>query len=443
MIESGFEAILHEVECNSNIYSNDITTTIADELREHSSRRSDEINEYRESIYHKMQLLNCKYNREIQSLSNDYNKKINLLRYKSDDELLKKLYNNNKPNDELKYDTPDYDWEYRKHNNSVEYSKIKFDIEFKKHEEELKKLEQERHNVKHLMHEYDQWKKCEFNVNYVFKDSSKEFTLLHFAASFGDTNVAKLLLEQGVDIDVKDQNGNTSLHLAALNGHTDIVKLLLEKGSDLSVVNKEGNTFLHLAAFNGHIDTVKFLLEEGSDLSAVNKYGDTPLNTAFYNDQRETVKYLIEKEPGMKEVVEDLVKSVVESKTHKLLKGSTSLHLAAAYDCTEIVESLLKEGENPLSKDMNGKISGELATDEHLIRIFKAAEIKQQEYDATKWGIVSGVSAVALGTTIASTLFATVLAAGFLPIVGAIAAVTVSALTISGATYMALKPNTE
>ncbi|RDD35549.1 Phosphocholine transferase AnkX [Wolbachia endosymbiont of Cylisticus convexus] len=443
MIESEFEVILQELERDSNIYSNDIATVIADELQEYSSRRSDEISQSRESIQHKMQLLNYDYNREIQSLSNDYNRKINLLKHKSDDELLKELYNNNRPNNELKCDTPDYDWEYRKHNNDLEYSKVKFDVEFKKYEEELKKLEQERHNIKHLMHEYDQWKKCGFNVNYVFKDSSKEFTLLHFAASFGDTNITKLLLEEGASIDIRDQNKNTLLHLAASNGHTDTVKFLVEKGSDLSLVNEEGNTSLHLAAFNGHTDTVKFLLDKGSDLSEVNKDGDTPLNTAFHNDQRETVKYLIEKEPRMKEVVEHLVKCVIESKAHKLLKGSTSLHLAAAYDCTEIVESLLEEGRNPLSKDINGKIPGELATDESLIQIFKAAKIKQQEYDATKWSVVSGVSAAALGTTIASTLFATVFTIGFLPIVGAVAAVTASSLAIGGTIYTMLKPNAE
>ncbi|GFT78303.1 ANK_REP_REGION domain-containing protein [Nephila pilipes] len=456
-----------------------------------------------------MQLLNYDQNREIQSLNEDYNRKINLLKHKSDSELLKRLYSDGKFNDKPEYNAPDYDWEYTKYKNSLKDSEVRFDRELEKYENELKKLEQERYSIKHVMHEYDQWKKCGFDVNYFFKDSSKEFTLLHFAANFGDTNVTKLLLEEGANIDIKDQNKNTSLHLAASNGHTDIVKLLMEKGSDLSVVNKEGNTSLHLAASNGHtdiaklllekgsdlsvvnkggntslhlaasnghIDTVKFLMEEGSDLSvvnkegntslhlaasnghtdivkllvekgsdlsAVNKDGGTPLQIAFYNNHTEIVKYLMEKEPRMKEVLEHLVRCVVESKTHKLLKGSTPLHLAAVYDCTEIVESLLKEGKNPLSKDINGKTPRELATDESLIQIFRVAEIKQQEYDATKWGIVSGGSTAALGATVAATLFATVFTIGFLSIVGAVAAITTSALAIGGATYMVLKPNTE
>ncbi len=474
-IENEFETILQEIERNSSIYSKDVAITIADELQEYNTRRLNEINECHQSICHKMQLLNYDHNREIQLLNKDYNRKINLLKHKSDNELLQELCNNVN-NGKLEYNTPDYDWEYRQYSDSLKYNEAKFDIEFKKYENELKKLEQERHSIKHVMHEYDQWKKCGFDVNYVFKDSSKEFMLLHFAANFGDTNVTKLLLEEGANIDIKDQNKNTPLHLAASNGHTDIVKLLMEKGSDLSVVNKEGNTSLHLAASNGHIDIVKFLMEKGSDLSAVNKNGDTllhlaasnghtdivkllmekgsdlssmnkdgdtPLSTAFYNNHTKIVKCLMEEEPKMKEVVERLVRCVVESKTHKLLKGSTSLHLAAIYDCTEVVESLLEKGKNPLSKDINGKTPRELATDENLVQIFRVAEIKQQGYDATKWGIVSGGSTAALGATVAATLFATVFTVGFLPIVGAVAAITIPALAIGGATYMVLKPNTE
>ncbi|WP_419247334.1 ankyrin repeat domain-containing protein [Wolbachia endosymbiont of Rhagoletis indifferens] len=474
-IENEFETILQEIERNSSVYSKDVAITIADELQEYNTRRSNEINECRQSICHKMQLLNYDHNREIQSLNKDYNRKINLLKHKSDNELLQELCNNVN-NGKLEYNTPDYDWEYRQYSDSLKYSEAKFDIEFKKYENELKKLEQERHSIKHMMHEYDQWKKCGFDINYVFKDSPKEFTLLHFAVNFGDINVTKLLLEEGADIDIKDQNkntslhlaasnghtdtvkllmekgsdlsvvdkeGNTSLHLAASNGHTDIVKLLVEKGSDLSAVNKNGDTLLHLAASNGHTDIVKLLVEKGSDLSAVNKNGDTPLNIAFYNNHTKIVKCLMEEEPRMKEVVEHLVRCVVESKTHKLLKGSTSLHLAAIYDCTEIVESLLEKGKNPLSKDIDSKTPRELATDENLVQIFRVAEIKQQEYDATKWGIVSGGSTAALGATVAATLFATVFTVGFLPIVGAVAAITTSALAIGGATYMVLKPNTE
>ncbi|WP_264722805.1 MULTISPECIES: hypothetical protein [unclassified Wolbachia] len=68
------------------------------------------------------------------------------------------------------------------------------------------------------------------------------------------------------------------------------------------------------------------------------------------------------------------------------------------------------------------------------------AEIKQQERDAIKWGIVSGGSTAVLGIA-ATTIFATVFTIGFLPIVGAVAAATTLALAVGGTTYMVLKPS--
>ncbi|MBH5362629.1 ankyrin repeat domain-containing protein [Wolbachia endosymbiont of Kradibia gibbosae] len=414
-MKNEFEIILQGIEENPSIYSNNTTTKIANELQEYNSRRSSEINESSESIHHKMQLLDENYNRETQLLSENYGRKIQSLNYQYNSKLLQELHNNansSKSNYDSRHAIPDYDWEYERYNNSLKDSEAKFNMEFKKYENELRELEQERCSIKHIMHECNQWKKHGFDINYIFKvqddsNHTKEYTLLHFAANFGDINVTKLLLEGGAGVDIKDQNGNTSLHLSASNGYIDIVELLVKEGSDLNVVNKDGNT---------------------------------PLHSAFYNNCTKVVKYLIGKEPSMKEVVEHLVRCVVEDRAHTLLKGRTPLHLAAIYDCTEVAESLLKKWENPLLKDTNGKTPRELATDESLIQLFGEAEIKQQEYNATKWGLVSGGSTAVLGIA-ATTIFATVFTIGFLPIVGAVAAATTLALAVGGTTYMILKPS--
>ncbi|AGJ99742.1 MULTISPECIES: ankyrin repeat domain-containing protein [unclassified Wolbachia] len=480
-MKNEFEIILQGIEENPSIYSNNTTTRIANELQEYNSRRSSEINESSESIHHKMQLLDENYNRETQLLGENYGRKIQSLNYQYNSKLLQELHNNansSKSNYDSRHAIPDYDWEYERYNNSLKDSEAKFNMEFKKYENELRELEQERCSIKHIMHECNQWKKHGFDINYIFKvqddsNHTKEYTLLHFAANFGDINVTKLLLEGGAGVDIKDQNGNTSLHLsasngyidivellvkegsdpnvvnkdgntslhlAAANGHIDIIELLVKEGSDLNVVNKDGNTSLHLAAANGHIDIIELLVKKGSDLNVVNKDGNTPLHSAFYNNCTKVVKYLIGKEPSMKEVVEHLVRCVVEDRAHTLLKGRTPLHLAAIYDCTEVAESLLKKWENPLLKDTNGKTPRELATDESLIQLFGEAEIKQQEYNATKWGLVSGGSIAVLGIA-ATTIFATVFTIGFLPIVGAVAAATTLALAVGGTTYMILKPS--
>ena len=53
--------------------------------------------------------------------------------------------------------------------------------------------------------------------------------------------------------------------LACRNGHTDVARLLLDRGADVNTRGFFAATALHWAAINGHADTVRFLLAEGAD----------------------------------------------------------------------------------------------------------------------------------------------------------------------------------
>ena len=97
----------------------------------------------------------------------------------------------------------------------------------------------------------------------------------------GDLAAVKQALTDGADPSAMDpQSGSTMLATAALMGHTEIVKLLLEHGADVNTKSRDGGTALHAAAFLGRIETVKFLLEKGADANLRSNIGGTPMDGA-------------------------------------------------------------------------------------------------------------------------------------------------------------------
>ena len=60
-----------------------------------------------------------------------------------------------------------------------------------------------------------------------------------------------------------DGRGDQPIHHAARNGDTEIVRLLIEHGADVNAKNPRGHTVLYCAGGHGHLDTLELLLKEG------------------------------------------------------------------------------------------------------------------------------------------------------------------------------------
>ena len=83
-----------------------------------------------------------------------------------------------------------------------------------------------------------------------------------------------LLLNQGADIDSKDNSLQTALHLAAEQNHKAVVLLLLEKGADVDIQDIGGQTPTDRAQKNGHTEVEELLrhrpLVEGPPIKGTN-----------------------------------------------------------------------------------------------------------------------------------------------------------------------------
>ena len=69
------------------------------------------------------------------------------------------------------------------------------------------------------------------------------------------------------------QTGGSPLHIAASLGQLETVRRLLDSGVRVDEVKEDGNTALHCAAIMGHLAVVELLLEEEADTEATGEWG--------------------------------------------------------------------------------------------------------------------------------------------------------------------------
>ena len=119
------------------------------------------------------------------------------------------------------------------------------------------------------------------------------------AAHHGNVGAVCGLLQQGADVEARDEDDYTPLLAAARGGHLDVVKYLLSRGDvDVNVGWKNdiyGWTPLHYAATYDRLDMVKYLLSRDDvDVDVRANYRDSsPLHWSARDGRLEVVKYLL------------------------------------------------------------------------------------------------------------------------------------------------------
>jgi ankyrin repeat protein len=89
----------------------------------------------------------------------------------------------------------------------------------------------------------------------------KNVSALVDAASKGNNQMLKELMDKGTPVNGLDQFGNSALTAACYGGQTDVVKLLLQKGANPNIKKSDGATPLSLATGQKHGEIVALLNE--------------------------------------------------------------------------------------------------------------------------------------------------------------------------------------
>jgi ankyrin repeat protein len=108
------------------------------------------------------------------------------------------------------------------------------------------------------------------------------FTPLGLACYFGQYEVARYLVLKGANVNQHSHNGFNvyPLHSAAAGNYTNIARMLIENGAEVNIKQQAGSTPLHSAAQNGNLELLILLLENGAEVNARMEGGKLPADLA-------------------------------------------------------------------------------------------------------------------------------------------------------------------
>ncbi|XP_027176866.1 probable E3 ubiquitin-protein ligase XBOS32 isoform X1 [Coffea eugenioides] len=203
---------------------------------------------------------------------------------------------------------------------------------------------------------------------------------LHYSAAQGHHEIVSLLIESGVDINLRNYRGQTALMQACQYGHWEVVQtLIIFKANIHKADYLNGGTALHLAALNGHSQSIRLLLadyipsvpnfcsilrkrvknedsvsgfDEDALCQVINRPADggiTALHMAALNGHSETVQLLLDLGASVSDI------TVEDGTTIDLIgAGSTPLHYAACGGNAQCCQLLIARGASLTTENANG-----------------------------------------------------------------------------------------
>jgi len=143
--------------------------------------------------------------------------------------------------------------------------------------------------------------------------SETMLTPLHEAAGKSLTDLVRLLVDHGANVNARDKFNNTPLRMCASNAQSfasldsfkQTVQTLLDAGADINAGTTINTTSLHSVVKWGNPDAVRFMLDHGADPNVRTTKGELPIDFA--------------KEPAIRALLEPVTKAA--AKTDKPTNG--------------------------------------------------------------------------------------------------------------------------
>eukprot|EP00903_Cladosiphon_okamuranus_P015238 g14084.t1 len=167
-----------------------------------------------------------------------------------------------------------------------------------------------------------------------------DISALDWAAGYGHLNVARTMVEYGVDVNAAGTDGHVPLHYASFAGTAaeEMVSVLLSAGAEVDAADDQGRTPLHLAAKWGRTEATRALLRSGAGVNLRGNRDMSALDRAAEGGHVDVARVLVEHGADVKGAGTD---------------GSTALHYLGG-DSSEMVSFLLASGAEVDAADDQG-----------------------------------------------------------------------------------------
>ncbi|WP_299260769.1 ankyrin repeat domain-containing protein [uncultured Aquimarina sp.] len=116
----------------------------------------------------------------------------------------------------------------------------------------------------------------------IYEFDQSNYSLLHVAAKVENSEAIIIkLIELGLDIDIKNSDGNTPLIVASNYNCPNNMQTLLKYRADTTIYNNDLNSALHITCSWNRLELTKILIEKGADVNIDAGNKRTPIINAI------------------------------------------------------------------------------------------------------------------------------------------------------------------
>lgn len=181
-------------------------------------------------------------------------------------------------------------------------------------------------------------------VDIYLKDQKENENALMKSIKVGNDmiDISRILIERKIDINEKNNRGETSLHIACSNNYVKGVQLLIRNKASIDILDNEMNTPLMTSIKRNSEDVAMFLIDNGANINIKDKNMKTVLHMCALEHSVNLANYILS---TGKFNLEDCLDR----------DGNSPLHIAASENIESMCNLFVNHGFDPSQKNNKGE----------------------------------------------------------------------------------------